>query len=66
MLRPDKYFKENEYHFPLKNRSKARILFRRAVRDFYVMQSNKVIDPITGFKVESVMYGKFIKKQKSW
>jgi hypothetical protein len=65
MLEPDKYFNSKSEYFPAKDRNKARKLFRRAIRDYYVMQRKYVIEPETGERVQSVFMGYTIKKQKT-
>jgi len=65
MLKPDAYFKLNSHHFPTKNHKLARQLFRRAIRDYYVMRRKFVVDPSSNKKVESLVVGQFIQKQKN-
>jgi hypothetical protein len=65
MLSPDHFFKKNAYYFPTKNREKARVAFRRAIRDYYVMQRKYVYEPNTRKRVSKVIYGAFIKAEKS-
>jgi hypothetical protein len=64
MLKPDCYFKQYDFYFPAKNRNKARDLFRRAIRHYYVMRRKFVIDPATGTRTHRVHYGTVIKQQK--
>jgi hypothetical protein len=64
MLKPDDFFKGYNINFPTLNRSKARVLFRRALRDYYVMQRKYVINPETNERVSSVFIGETIKQQK--
>jgi hypothetical protein len=64
MLKPDNYFKKHSIFFPAKDRAKARKLFRRAIRDYYVMQRKYVFDPETQERVQSILYGATIKHQK--
>ena len=64
MLKPDRYFKDYFFCFPAKDRQKARKLFRRAIREYYVMQRKYVIEPESGERVQSVLIGHVIKQQK--
>ena len=64
MLKPDEYFRKISFYFPIKNQRLARQLFRRAIRDYYVMQRQFVVDPETGKRVNGVFVGKFIQLQK--
>jgi hypothetical protein len=64
MLKPDLYFNKNADYFPAKDRKKARELFRRAVRDYYVMRRRFVIDPVTGGRVQRVLIGAIVKQEK--
>lgn len=64
ILKSDRYFNQNSYYFPAKDRQKARKLFRRAVREYYVMQRKYVIDPDTGKRTKSVFYGEAIRHEK--
>lgn len=65
MLSPDKVFKDYHPDFPTPTRSIARRLFRRAVREYYVMRRRYVIEPDSGNRVPSVLIGEVIKKQKT-
>lgn len=65
MLKPDNYFNQNSHYFPAKDRAKARILFRRAIRQFYSMQRKYVIDPVTNLPTKCIYTGAFIRKQKT-
>jgi hypothetical protein len=65
MLKPDSYFRTIEHHFPAKDRYKARVLFRRAIRQYYVMRRIYVVDPTTGKRVASIFSGEFVQIQKS-
>lgn len=65
MLKPDQYFKNNEHYFPAKNRHKARLLFRRAIRQYHAMRRKYVIDPVTGKRVQSILIGEVVKNQKT-
>lgn len=65
MLKPDKYFEQNKHYFPSYKRIAARKLFRRAVREYYVMQRKYVAEPLTNKRVQSVFIGEEIKQQKS-
>jgi hypothetical protein len=65
MLKPDQYFKNNEHHFPAKNRHKARLLFRRAIRQYHVMRRKYVVDPATGRRVQTFLIGEFVKNEKT-
>jgi hypothetical protein len=51
MLKPDSYFKQHKDYFPAKDRREARKLFRRAIREYYVMQRKYVIEPESGERV---------------
>ena len=64
MLQPDCYFKDYWFCFPAKDRREARKLFRRAIREYYVMQRKYVIEPESGERVQSVLIGHVIKQQK--
>jgi len=64
MLKPDRYFKDYSFCFPAKDRREARKLFRRAIREYYVMQRKYVIEPESGERVQSVLIGHVIKQQK--
>lgn len=64
MLKPDEYFRKISFYFPIKNHRLARQLFRRAIRDYYVMQRQFVVDPKTGKRVNGVFVRKFIQLQK--
>lgn len=65
MISPDNFFKLYNPDFPPINRKKARILFRRAIREYYVMRRNYVIEPETGERVQSVLIGEIVKVQKA-
>lgn len=65
MRSPDILFKDYHPNFPTPTRSAARRLFRRAVREYYVMRRRYVIDPDSGDRVQSVLIGEVIKKQKT-
>ena len=64
MLKPDSYFKQHKDYFPAKDRREARKLFRRAIREYYVMQRKYVIEPESGERVQSVLVGHVIKQQR--
>lgn len=64
MLKPDDFFKGYNNNFPTNDRRKARALFRRAIRDYFVMQRKYVIEPKTNKQVQSVFYGETVKIQK--
>ena len=64
MLKPDLFFKQYDHYFAAQNRSLARKLFRRAIRDYYVMQRKYVIDPETSKRVKSIFIGEYIQQQK--
>ena len=64
MLKPDLYFDKFDQYFDINKRISARKLFRRAVRDYYVMQRRFVFEPKTGKRVESIFYGEYIQQQK--
>ena len=65
MLSPDKFFEQYQSDFPAQTRSEARRLFRRAIRDYYVMRRRYVIDPKSGKRVPSVLVGEVIRERKS-
>jgi hypothetical protein len=65
MLKPDNYFKIIEHHFPAKDRHKARLLFRRAIRQYHVMRRRHVIDPATGKRVQRTLIGEVVQNQKT-
>lgn len=67
MLKPDRYFNDdrNLPNFPPKDRKQARKLFRRAIREYYVMRRRYVVDPQTGRRVQSVLMGHVIRQQKN-
>jgi len=66
MLKPDLFFYQYRSDFPsVVNRLKARRLFRRAIREYYVMQRTYVIDPSSGARVASILQGEVIKRQKN-
>jgi hypothetical protein len=65
VLKPDYYFNSNQSNFSPKVRKQARILFRRAIREYYVMQRRYVVNPQTGRRVQSVLMGHVIQQQKS-
>ncbi len=65
MLAPDSFFNGYATDFEAQNRRKARRLFRRAIREFYVMQRRYVIEPESGDRVQSVLIGETVKRQKS-
>ena len=65
ILKPDNYFKRIEHHFPVKDRHKARLLFRRAIRQYHVMRRRYVIDPATGKRVQRILIGEVFQNQKS-
>jgi len=64
MVLPDKFFSIYQADFQVQTRDKARGLFRRAVREYYVMQRKFVIDPVSGARVSKVLIGEFVQKQK--
>jgi hypothetical protein len=64
VLMPDKYFNEYKLYFVNVHLSEARKLFRRAIRQFYVMQRRYVIDPSTGLREKRYQTGASIVKQK--
>ena len=64
MIKPDRYFKQYDHYFPAQNRRAARKLFRRAIRTYYVMQRKYVIEPESGKRVKSVLYGEAFQQQK--
>ena len=64
MLKPDKYFNQYDYYFENVRRSEAQKLFRRTIRQYYVMQRRYVIDPSTGLRVKRYLTGASIVKQK--
>jgi len=65
MISPDRFFILYHPDFPPKTRNKARNLFRRAIREYYVMQRKYVIEPESGERVQSVFVGKVIQRQKT-
>jgi retron-type reverse transcriptase len=65
MLKPDSYFKNISHYFQNKNHRLARQLFRRAIRDYYVMRRRLIFDPISGQRVESIFVGEFIQQQQN-
>ncbi len=64
MLMPDKYFNQYGFYFENVHLSEARKLFRRAIRQYYVMQRRYVIEPSTRLRVERYETGASIVKQK--
>jgi hypothetical protein len=65
MLSPDDFLRSYHPDFPAQHRRAARKLFRRAVRDYYVMQRRYVIEPNSGNRVQSVLVGGVIRSQKT-
>jgi hypothetical protein len=65
MLKPDAYFKSICDYFPTKHHRLARQLFRRAIREYYVMRRRYVVDPTSGKRLESILVGEFIQQQKN-
>ena len=66
MLKADKYFVDFlQFEFEQKHRRKAMARFRRAVREYFVLQRRYVIDPESGQRVQGVRYGQQIQKQKN-
>ena len=65
VLAPDRFFIHYQADFPVHNRDEARRLFRRAIRDFYVMQAQYVVDPESGRRVPKVFLGESIQLQKN-
>jgi hypothetical protein len=65
MLKPDKYFNQYDFYFEKVHWSEARKLFRRAIRQYYVMQRRYVIDPSTGLRVKRYQTGAYIMQQKA-
>jgi hypothetical protein len=65
MLKPDNYFQGIAHHFPAKDRHKARLLFRRAIRHYHAMRRRHVIDPATGKRVRRIFIGEVVQNQKS-
>jgi hypothetical protein len=65
MLKPDKYFEQNKHYFPSYKRKAARKLFRRAIRDYYVMQRKYLIEPLTKKRVQNVFTGEVIKQNRT-
>ena len=65
MLKPDTHFKNICHYFPTKHHRLARQLFRRAIREYYVMRRRYVVDPISGKRFESILVGEFIQQQKN-
>jgi len=64
VLKPDKHFNQYDFYFENVRRSEAQKLFRRAIRQYYVMQRRYVIDPSTGLRVKRYLTGASIVKQK--
>ena len=65
MLSPDKFFALYVTDFPMQTFNLARGLFRRAVREYYVMQRKFVINPESGARVSKLLIGEFVQKQKN-
>jgi hypothetical protein len=65
MLSPDKFFGQYDSDFPTQTRSEAGKLFRRAVREYYVMRRRYVIDLESGKRVPGVLVGEVIQLQKA-
>lgn len=66
MKSPDDLFaKRYAVDFPATTRKKARVLFRRAIREYYVMRRRYVIEPETGTRVQRVFIGEVIQQQKN-
>ena len=65
VLAPDRFFIHYQADFPAHSRDDARRLFRRAIRDFYVMQARYVVDPESGRRVPKVFLGESIQLQKN-
>ena len=66
MLKPDKYFDDFlQFEFKQKYRRKTKARFRRAIREYFVLQRRYVIDPESGERVQGVRYGQLIQKQKN-
>ena len=65
MLSPDEFFKRYHSDFPPQTRPNARKLFRRAIRDYYVMQRKYVIEPESGERVHALLVGEFVQHQKT-
>lgn len=65
MLKPDKYFDDFlRFEFEQKHMRKAKARFRRAIREYYVLQRRYVIEPESGERVQGVRYGQLLQKQK--
>lgn len=65
MLYPDRLFNCYAFNFPDQTRATARRLFRRAVREYYVMQRRYVVDPVTSRRVSKLLIGEVIQQQKN-
>lgn len=66
MLKPDSYFEDFLWsEFEPKNRRKAKGRFRRAIREYYVLQRRYVIEPESGERVQSFRYGQAVVQQKT-
>ena len=66
MLKPDQYFKDYlQFEIEKEYRRKAQVSFRRAIREFYVMQSRYVIEPVKGRRVQRIEYGRTSLRQKN-
>ena len=66
MLKPDDYF--NSFlllEIERKHQRKAQVSFRRAIREYYVLQRRYVIDPATFKRVQRIQYGEAIRQQKN-
>lgn len=64
MVMPDSFFNLYSSSFRQQTRNEARRLFRRAIREYYVMRRRFVIDPESGRRVKRVFEGEAIQQQK--
>lgn len=64
MVMPDRFFSLYNSAFLQQTRNEARKLFRRAIREYYVMRRGYVIDPESGKRVERVFIGAAVQQQK--
>lgn len=66
MLKPDQYFKDYlQFEIEKEYRRKAQVSFRRAIREFYVIQRRYVIEPVKGRRVQRIEYGRTSLRQKN-
>lgn len=65
MVSPDRFFVNYIFDFAPGAHNEARKLFRRAIRQYYVMQRRYVIDAESGKRKPRVSVGMFIQQQKN-